>query len=101
MKEVMWPLGDEAGTFEFGQPQVSLFSSTPSVEELQNLLLEKYKGRILGFDAIREDTWSWPFVEKHYRAAIKELKQQGTVAITPVTSKTERGLKGADKVKFL
>ena len=101
MKEVMWPLGDEAGTFEFGQRQSSLFSSTPSTEQLKNSLLDRYHGRIIGFDEIREDTWDLPFIEKHHRSAIKDLKELRRVSVTPVTSKTERGLKGSDRVRFL
>ncbi len=101
MKEVMWPLGDEAGTFEFGQSQRNLISSTPSIAELQRVLLDKYKGRTLSFDAVREETWDLPFIEKHYREAIKAMFKNQQVEIIPVTSKTTRGLREADRVRFI
>ena len=39
-------------------------------------------------------------MEKDIRAAIKEMKKEGLVSTTPVTSKTDRGLKGDDIVTF-
>ena len=101
MKQVMWPLGDEAGTFEFGQPQAKLFAATPTADELKEVLLETFKGQTRTFAEIQEQTWNLPFIEKHYRAAIKDLKNAGMVQITPIASKTEKGLKGPDRVTFL
>ena len=39
-------------------------------------------------------------MEIDIRAAIKEMKKEGLVSTTPVTSKTDRGLKGDDIVTF-
>src|SRR4029077_17243558 len=67
MKEVMWPLGDEEGTFDFsGEAQGVLISSTPTIQELENFLLSNFRGEDVSFDELREVTWKLAFVEKHY-----------------------------------
>ena len=102
MKEVMWPLGDEEGLFDFsGEKQGVLFSSSPREEELREALLREYVGKEVEFDQLREETWDLPFIEKHYRSVVKRLKKEGLVEITPVSSKTDRGLKKRDRVRFL
>lgn len=102
MKEVMWPLGDEQGLFDFsGEKHGMLFSSSPREEELRQALLREYTGRQVEFDQLREETWDLPFIEKHYRSVVKQLKQEGLVEITPVSSKTDRGLQKKDRVRFL
>ena len=101
MKQVMWPLGDEAGLFDYsGSKQSFIFSRSPKESELANYLLANYSGRQTAFDQLREETWDLPFVEKHYRAVIKRFKEESLVTITPETSKTQRGLKGQDRVSF-
>ena len=101
MKEVMWPLGDEVGTFAFsGEPQGVLISRAPKQEELREILRREFQGRRVEFDKIREMTWRLPFLEKHYRAVITELRAEGIVRVTPVTSK-RTGIKGKDLVEFL
>jgi three-Cys-motif partner protein len=102
MKEVMWPLGDEEGMFDFsGKKHGVLFSSSPREEELRKALLREYAGKQVEFDQLREETWDLPFIEKHYRSVVKQLKEEGLVQITPVSSKTDRGLKKRDRVRFL
>lgn len=102
MKEVMWPLGDEEGMFDFsGEKHGVLFSSSPREEELREALLREYAGKQVEFDQLREETWDLPFIEKHYRSVVKQLKEEGLVQITPVSSKTDRGLKKRDRVRFL
>jgi len=102
MKEVMWPLGDEEGLFDFsGEKHGMLFSSSPREEELRAALLREYVGKEVEFDHLREETWDLPFIEKHYRSVVKQLKQEGLVTTTPVTSKTDRGLRERDRVRFL
>ena len=102
MKEVMWPLGDEEGLFDFsGEKHGVLFSSSPREEELRVGLLRSYLGKEVEFDRLREETWDLPFIEKHYRSVVKQLKEEGRVTITRVTSKTDRGLRGRDLVRFL
>ena len=100
MKEVMWPLGDEDGTFDFsGESQGVLISRTPQADELRQILLRTFVGRELAFDDIREQTWKLPFVEKHYREVIQKLRAEGIVAVTPVSSK-KTGLRERDLVRF-
>ena len=100
MKEVMWPLGDEDGTFDFsGESQGVLISSTPRVDELQEILLKEFAGKELGFDIIRERTWRLPFVEKHYREVLQKLRAKGTISVTPISSK-KSGLRRKDLIRF-
>jgi len=100
MKEVMWPLGDEEGTFDFsGSSQGVLISQTPECDQLKRILLREFAGQQIAFDDICAKTWSLPFIDKHYRSVLKELRSTGIVEVTPVTSKRE-GLKGRDLVRF-
>jgi len=99
MKEVMWPLGDEEGTFDFsGESQGVLISSTPTVEELESILLREFKGKELGFDELREKTWMLPFIEKHYREVVKNLEGKN-VTLHRITSK-RTGISGQDRIRF-
>jgi len=107
MKEVMYPLGDEEGTFDYsGTSQGILISRTPQIEQLQHVLLEQFNDRKATFDDIREETWRLPFIEKHYRTAIQNLRAENAtrksayIEITPRDSKTSRGLSGRDIVEF-
>jgi hypothetical protein len=101
MKEVMWPLGDEDGTFDFsGESQGVLISETPQIQELREILLREFRGKELAFDEIRRLTWKLPFIEKHYRAVVQQLRGESSVVVTPVTSK-KTGIKGYDRVRFL
>lgn len=100
MKDVMWPLGDEEGTFDFsGNSQGVLISQTPQPDELKAILLRKFAGRQIAFDDILGKTWTLPFIAKHYRSVLQQLRSAGVVEITPVTSK-EKGLAGRDLVRF-
>jgi three-Cys-motif partner protein len=100
MKEVMWPLGDEDGTFDFSaESQGVLISRTPHVDELRQVLLREFAGKELSFDEIREQTWRLPFIEKHYRGVIQKLRTEGIVSVTPVSSK-KSGLSRKDLVRF-
>lgn len=100
MKEIMWPLGDEDGTFEFsGVAQGILISKSPKESDLQEILLEKFAGQRIGFDQLRERTCELPFMEKHYRSLLQRLRAEGVIKVTPVTSK-KNGLRGADLIEF-
>ena len=100
MKEVMWPLGDEDGTFDFsGESQGVLISRTPQANELRQILLREFAGKDLAFDDIRERTWKLPFVEKHYREVIQTLRAEGIVTVTSISSK-KSGLRERDLVRF-
>jgi hypothetical protein len=100
MKDVMWPLGDEEGTFDFsGNSQGALISQTPQLDELKSILLREFAGQQIAFDDILGKTWSLPFIAKHYRAVLQQLRASRIVEVTAVTSK-EKGLKGRDLVRF-
>lgn len=100
MKEVMWPLGDEEGTFDYsGESQGILISQAPTVQELHSILQNVFAGKELEFDALREETWELPFIEKHYREALRYLEGKGVV-IDRVTSK-KTGIKGRDRIRFV
>jgi hypothetical protein len=99
MKEVMWPLGDEEGTFDYsGTEQGVLISRTPSVEQLMSILERECKGQEFGFDDLREKTWRLPFIEKHYREAIRNLEAKGA-KIHRISSK-KTGISGKDRILF-
>jgi three-Cys-motif partner protein len=99
MKEVMWPLGDEEGTFDYsGETQGILISRTPTVQELEKILLLRFRGQEIGFDELREKTWILPFVEKHYREVLKRLEGK-SVTVQRITSK-QTGISGLDRIRF-
>jgi len=101
MKDIMWALGDEGGTFDFsGSSQGVLISQTPETEELKTILLREFAGQQIAFDDIRGKTWSLPFLEKHYRSVLQELRLSEVVEVAPVTSKTGKGLTGRDLIRF-
>lgn len=100
MTDVMWPLGDEEGTFDFSATtQGVLISQTPQCDELKRILLREFAGQQVAFDDIRGKTWSLPFIEKHYRSVLKDLRDSGVVEVISVTSKG-KGLAGRDLIKF-
>jgi three-Cys-motif partner protein len=99
MKEVMWPLGDEEGTFDYsGESQGVLISETPTDQELKNILIRKLKSKEISFDQLCEQTWDLPFIPKHYRAVLK-LMEGKEVTIRRITSK-QTGISGADQIRF-
>ena len=100
MKEVMWRLGDEEGTFAYSATcQQRLFSERPAEEELRSALLETFAKQTISFQAIREQTWHWPYIEKHYRKVIKLLEERGKVTVLRVESK-RLGIRGRDLITF-
>ena len=99
MKEVMWLLGDEEGTFDYsGESQGVLISSTPTVQELETILLAEFKGKEVEFDELREQTWMLPFVEKHYREVVRRL-EGNSVTVRRITSK-RTGIRRQDRIRF-
>ena len=71
------------------------------VEDIKNVLFSKYSGKQMAFLEIVDDIIDETlFIEKDIRKAIKEMKKEGYVSVVPVTSKTEKGLSGDDRVSF-
>jgi three-Cys-motif partner protein len=99
MKEVMWPLGDEQGTFDYsGEPQGILISESPTEQDLRNTLLRMFKGREISFDELCEQSWDLPFITRHFRAVLKTMEGQ-EITIQRITSK-KTGINGADRIRF-
>lgn len=99
MKEIMWPLGDEEGTFEYsGEPQGVLISETPNERDLKDILLGMFKGEEVSFDELCEHTWDLPFIPKHYRAALRPMEGK-EITILRITSK-KTGISGSDRIRF-
>ncbi len=99
MKTVMWPLGDEEGTFDFsGESQGILISETPTEAQLAEILVGRFAGQSLRFDDLLENTWELPFTEKHFRSVLRNL-EGSDVKITRVSSK-KTGIKGDDRILF-
>lgn len=72
------------------------------IEDIKTTLISKYAGKQMSFMEIVEDIIEDTlFIEKDIRAAIKEMKKEGTVKTTPITSKTNRGLTGDDMISFI
>ncbi len=76
-----------------------------NIEILKKLLLERFKGQNLAYEQIEERMCiPWytepPYIDKHYRQALKELEKERRIYVERVTSKTTRGLSGKDKVTF-
>ncbi len=105
MKTIMHGQG-AAGTFTYfgpeevtlGKDQTRLLSS--ELAELKETLLAKFKGSEVSFEDVMKRTWETRYIEKEYRAALKQLKTEGRVKIRPVSSKTEEGLKDDDSITF-
>ena len=73
--------------------------------ELKKYLLERFEAEILTYDDIQEKVCHpWysepPYIDKHFRQALKELEKEPKVKIDRVTSKTEKGLSGNDRITF-
>lgn len=100
MKNVMWPLGDEDGTFDYsGTAQGVLISRRPQEAQLREILLRRFAARESAFDDIVSETWQLPFLEKHYRSVLQGLRAEGAITVKPVSSK-RTGLRGLDRVSF-
>ena len=102
MKEVMYRSGTE-GTYSYQgkeHSQMTLFSEMPSIKELEDSLLDEFAGKRVTFDDIIKSTLDWPFIEKHYRKALNNLKEGNVIKKIPVTTKAQRGFNGDDTAIF-
>ncbi|MCL5286836.1 MAG: three-Cys-motif partner protein TcmP [Acidobacteria bacterium] len=99
MKDIMWHLGDEKGTFDYsGKFQGVLISETLTEQELRDILLRKFKGKEVSFDELREQTWELPSIPKDYRAVLRPMEGK-EITILRITSK-KTGIGGADRIRF-
>ena len=84
--------------------QLRLFN-VHNTQELKEYLLWKFNGQSLSYDEIQEKACHpWysepPYIDKHFREALKELEKENKVKVQRVTSKTPRGLSGNDRIAF-
>lgn len=90
--EYLGKKGDELTLFDLHEFKIG---------EIKSTLTAKYAGKEMSFNEIFEDIIDETlFLEKDIRAAIKEMREEGTVQTKRVTSKTDRGLSGDDMVSF-
>jgi len=110
MKSIMFNQSVQGSFAYLGPNDISERSQTRlfdihDIRQLKKYLLEKFKGETLTYEEIQEKVCEpWysepPYVDKHYRQALKELKSENKIGVEPVTSKTEKGLSGADRITF-
>ena len=114
MKDIMFNQSVD-GNFAYLGPkdiaarfQMKLFDIN-SIEDLKEYLLERFRGRKIGYDKIQEEVCvPWysepPYIDKHYREALLQLENEKTerkkVTVNRITSKTYRGLSRADEITF-
>jgi three-Cys-motif partner protein len=103
MKTVMYNEGI-GGDFCYLGPEDGARRIQPSffdddVRPLRDLLLQRFKGMSLTYNEIEELTWEAPFIDKHYRAVLKALAEEGAISIRRVSSK-RTGLKDKDEILF-
>lgn len=111
MKNVMCNQSAE-GNFAYLGPddiaarsQMRLFD-VHNIQDLKEFLLERFEGKSLSYEEIQEEVCTpWytepPYIDKHYREALKELESEEKVDIQRITSATNRGLSGQDLIKFI
>lgn len=105
MKGIMYRQG-AGGMFAYLGPQdrairyqQRLFDD--DIPSLKNFLLDRFAGRMLTYDEVLEDSYmDTPFIDKHYREALKAIEGDGKSWVERVTSKTDRGLSGLDRITF-
>ena len=74
------------------------------IGQLKKYLLKKFKNKTINYDEVQEracDPWysEPPFIDKHFRQALKELEKERKIKVERVTSK-KSGLRGKDKIYF-
>jgi spore photoproduct lyase len=84
--------------------QMRLFDIN-DIGQLKGYLLEKFAGQTLTYDQVQESTCHpWyaepPYIDKHFRQALKELEKEDKLKVQRTTSKTPRGLASKDRVIF-
>jgi len=107
MKEIMYK---QASDFAYlgpedsvGRKQLPLLKPA-DISLLKKLLLETFSGQTLGFEEIEEKICTGnpqnPYIEKHFRDALRELETEEKVKVERITSK-KTGLTGNDRITFI
>ena len=110
MKGIMFNQSAHGSFAYLGPKDVSERSQTRLFDihdmgQLKKYLLERFRDETLTYDNIQEkvcDPWyeEPPYIDKHYRQALKEQEKEHKIKIERVTSRTERGLSGNDRIRF-
>lgn len=91
-------LGPEDHAYQISKSQLKLFDY--NTEDLKVYLLNRYKNISKTYDGIRRETYMETLsIDKHYRAAIKELEKERIVRVTRISSK-KNGIAGNDLIHF-
>lgn len=110
MKDIMFEQSAQGSFAYLGPQDVTLryqarLFDIHDIEELKQLLLDRLAGRTLSYDEIEKEMCTpWysepPYIDTHYKQALKQLEKEDRVSVHRVTSKTDRGLRGEDRVTF-
>jgi three-Cys-motif partner protein len=110
MKWVMFNQGVNGAFAYLGRNDLSERTQTRLFDvndagQIRPFLLDRLRGRTLTFDEVQEvicHPWHAepPFLETHYRTELKAMEKEGLIRVARVTSKTPRGLQGADSITF-
>ena len=107
MKNIMYHQG-AGGTYAYLGPddavyrqQMRLFvDDAEDIDSLKIYLLQRFAGETLTYEQVKERSYQeTPSIDKHYRQTLQELRKEGKISVTPVSSK-KRGLKGSDLITF-
>jgi len=84
--------------------QMRLFD-IQDIGDLQKYLLERFKGVTITYDEIQKEVCiPWysepPYIDKHYRQALKALEKEHKIKVERVTSQRKNALRGNDKITF-
>jgi hypothetical protein len=84
---------------KFGKDQMRLEEF--SMPEFQQFLLKRFAGKTTSFWDIMEETYTeTPYIEKHYRSALKDLRDRKLVGFKPIKPRPKGGLDYPDKLVF-
>lgn len=103
MKEVMHRKG-APGMFAYLGPADFTFRHQPrlfdenDIPSLKTYLLEHFGGQTLNYYKVREESWETPFLDTHYRKAVKELASEEGVILEGAGPRG--GIKGDTKITF-
>ena len=93
---------DGIASFEYSQrallsqKQQLLFQLSAPVEELQERLLQAYKGKSIDFESLfKEHSIDKPYVKNNYKMVLKRMLENGTITAVG----TEGKMKGTPPIK--
>jgi len=90
-------LGPQDSTIRY---QTRMFDD--DIPSLKKFLVSRFSGETLAYNQVLEQSYmDTPFIDKHYREALKSLEGEGNILVKRITSKTELGLSGNDRITFL